>query len=87
MPKGVTRLEGFDAQIISLYVRGLSACDVQAHLRHMYQVEVSPDLISRVTGAVHEDVLAWRNRALEPVIPVIQPLQSQSRFHISINAK
>jgi transposase-like protein len=37
----------------------------------MYQVEVSPDLISRVTDAVHEDVLAWRNRPLEPVYPVV----------------
>jgi putative transposase len=48
-----------------------SVRDVQAHLRQMYQVEVSPDLISRVTDAVHEDVLAWRNRPLEPVYPVV----------------
>jgi len=71
VPKGVTRLAGFDGQIISLYARGLSVRDVQAHLRQMYQVEVSPDLISRVTDAVHEDVLAWRNRPLEPVYPVV----------------
>ena len=44
--KGVTRLEGFDAQIISLYARGLSVREVQGHLRQMYQVEVSPDLIT-----------------------------------------
>jgi transposase-like protein len=67
VPKGVTRLEGFDGQIISLYARGLSVREVQAHLRQMYQVEVSPDLISRVTDAVHEDVQAWRNRPLEAV--------------------
>lgn len=71
VPKGVTRLEGFDGQIISLYARGLSVRDVQAHLRQMYQVAVSPDLISRVTDAVHEDVLAWRNRPLEAVYPVV----------------
>ena len=71
VPKGVTRLAGFDAQIISLYARGLTVRDVAAHLRQMYQVEVSPDLISRVTDAVHEDVLAWRNRPLERVYPVV----------------
>jgi putative transposase len=71
VPKGVSRLDGFDAQIISLYARGLSVRDVQAHLRQMYQVEVSPDLISRVTDAVHEDVLAWRSRPLEPLYPVV----------------
>ena len=45
--------------------------DVQAHLRQMYQVDVSPDLISRVTDAVHEDVLAWRNQPLERLYPVV----------------
>ncbi len=71
VPKGVTRLAGFDAQVISLYARGLSARDVQAHLRQIYQVEVSPDLISHGTDAVHEDVLTWRNRLLEAVYPVV----------------
>ena len=71
VPKGVTRLEGINGQIISLYARGLSVRDVQAHLRQIYQVEVSPDLISRVTDAVLEDVLAWRNRPLERVYPVV----------------
>jgi len=46
-------------------------CAVQAHLRQTYQGEVSPDPVSRVTDAVHEDVLAWRNRPLEPVYPVV----------------
>lgn len=71
VPKGVTRLAGFDAQVISLYARGLSVREVQGHLREMYQVDVSPDLISRVTDAVHEDVLAWRNRPLDAVYPVV----------------
>ena len=34
------------------YARGLTTRDIQAHLREMYQVEVSPDLISRVTDGV-----------------------------------
>jgi len=71
VPKGVTRLEGINGQIISLYARGLTTRDVAAHLRQIYQVEVSPDLISRVTDAVLEDVLAWRSRPLERVYPVV----------------
>jgi putative transposase len=71
VPKGVTRLEGINGQIIGLYARGLSVRDVQAHLRQIYQVEVSPDLISRVTDAVLADVLAWRSRPLERVYPVV----------------
>jgi putative transposase len=71
VPKGVTRLEGFDDRIISLYARGLSVREVQGHLREMYQVEVSADLISRVTDAVLEEVTAWQSRPLDPVYPVV----------------
>lgn len=48
--KGQTRLDGFNDRIIALYARGLSTRDIRAHLREMYDVEVSPDLISRVTA-------------------------------------
>jgi transposase-like protein len=71
VPKGQTRLEGFDDRIVSLYARGLSVREIQGHLQELYGVEVSPDLISRVTDAVLEDVRAWQNRPLDPVYPVI----------------
>src|SRR5215470_1738379 len=50
--KGQTRLEGFNERIIALYARGMTTRDIRAHLREMYDVEVSADLISRVTDAV-----------------------------------
>src|SRR5262249_35477910 len=49
--KGQTRLEGFNERIIALYARGMTTRDIRAHLREMYQVDVSADLISRVTDA------------------------------------
>ena len=69
--KGQTRLEGFDDRIVSLYARGLSVREIQGHLQELYGIEVSPDLISRVTDAVLEDVREWQNRPLDPVYPVI----------------
>ena len=69
--KGQTRLDGFDDRIISLYARGLSVREIQAHRQELYGVEVSPDLISRVTDAVLEEVREWQNRPLDPVYPVI----------------
>ena len=53
--KGQTRIEGFDDRIISLYARGLSVREIQAHLHELYDVAVSPDLISRVTDAVLDE--------------------------------
>jgi putative transposase len=69
--KGQTRLDGFDDRVVSLYARGLSVREIQAHLSGLYGVEVSPDLNSRVTDAVLEDVREWQNRPLDPVYPVI----------------
>ena len=71
VPKGQRRIDGFDERIISLYARGLSVREIQAHLKEMYGVEVSPDLISRVTDAVLEDVRDWQSRPLDAVYPVV----------------
>ncbi len=56
--KGQTRFEGFDEKILSLYARGMSTREIQQHLEEIYQVEVSPTLISNVTEAVMEEVAA-----------------------------
>src|SRR5215475_10263496 len=69
--KGQTRLEGFNERIIALYARGMSTRDIRGHLREMYDVEVSPDLISRVTDAVVEELQDWQSRPLDRVYPVV----------------
>src|SRR5918995_1115132 len=65
------RFTGFDEKILALYARGMTVREIQAFLAEMYAVEVSPDLISTVTDAVHADVTAWQQRALEPMYPVV----------------
>src|SRR5579872_3466188 len=47
--KNQTRWTGFDDKILSLYARGMTTREIQGHLQKMYQVEVSPSLISEVT--------------------------------------
>ena len=65
------RFEGFDDKIISLYARGLSTREIQMHLEEIYQVEVSPGLISTVTEEVIDEVRAWQNRPLDEVYPIV----------------
>lgn len=65
------RLTGFDDKILALYARGLTVREIQAFLAEMYAIEVSPDFISTVTDAVHTEVSAWQQRALEPMYPVV----------------
>jgi putative transposase len=70
VPKGQTRFEGFDDKILSLYARGMTTRQIKQHLEEIYQVEVSPGLISSVTDAVIDEVRAWQSRPLEAVYPV-----------------
>jgi putative transposase len=69
--KGQTRLEGFNERIIALYARGMTTRDIGAHLREMYDVDVSPDLISRVTDGVPGELQEWQSRPLDAVYPVV----------------
>jgi putative transposase len=65
------RFPGFDDKIISMYARGMSTREIVGHLRDLYGIEVSPDLIGAVTDAVLEAVAAWQARPLETVHPLI----------------
>jgi putative transposase len=69
--KRQTRWVGFDEKVIALYARGLTVREIQAHLAEIYGTEVSPDLVSKITDTVLEDVKAWQTRPLEAVYPII----------------
>jgi transposase-like protein len=42
--------------------RGLTTGDIRAHLGEIYGVEVSRDLISRVTDGVADELHRWTSR-------------------------
>ncbi|NRP96182.1 Transposase, Mutator family [Marinobacterium sp. xm-g-59] len=69
--KGEKQLNGFDDRIISLYARGMTTRDIQAHFQDAYGVDVSPTFISQVTNAVMDEVTAWQNRPLDSVYPIV----------------
>lgn len=65
------RFPGFDDKIVSMYARGMSTREITGHLRDLYGIDVSPDLISTVTDAVLEEVAAWQARPLDPAYPLV----------------
>ena len=69
--KHCRRLPGFDDKVISMYARGMSTREICAHVRELYGVEVSPELISRVTDAVLEELKEWQSRPLESVYAIV----------------
>lgn len=65
------RLPDFDQKVIALYARGLTTRQIQAHLKELYRVEISPALISAVTEEVLEEVREWQARPLEKVYAIV----------------
>lgn len=71
VPKHQTRVPGLDEKILALYARGMSVRDIQRHLEDLYQVEVSPALISEVTDSIWEEVQSWQSRPLERLYAIV----------------
>ncbi len=69
--KGQRRFNGFDDKIISMYGLGMTTRDIQHHLKDIYKVDVSAELISKVTEEVLEEVHAWQKRPLEPLYSIV----------------
>lgn len=65
------RFPGFDDKIISMYARGMSTRDIQGHLRELYGIEASPQLISTITDAVLEEVNRWQGRPLDALYAIV----------------
>jgi putative transposase len=60
-----------DSQILSLYAKGMTTRDIVATFKEMYDVDVSPALISKVTDSVIEQVKEWQNRPLDALYPIV----------------
>jgi len=71
VPKYTRRLDGLAGNVISLYAKGLTTGEIQSHLLEMYDTDVSRDTISKITDAVVEDLVAWQNRPLDKIYPVL----------------
>jgi len=71
VPKGSRRLGGLDDMIISLYAGGMTIRDIEHHLVSTIGTELSRETISKITDEVEDEVLAWQQRPLEALYPVI----------------
>lgn len=71
IPKHQREFKGFDDKVLSMYSRGMTTREIQGHLKDIYAIDVSPELISRATDSVKELLDEWRSRTLEPFYPVL----------------
>lgn len=71
IPKRSRRLEGFNELICGLVSRGMTVRDIQAQVRDLYGVEISPELVSRITDEILPELRAWQARPLDAVYPIV----------------
>ena len=71
VPKHQRRLDGLSGNVISLYAKGLTTGEIQAHLEEIYDTEVSRETISKITDEIVADMAVWQNRPLDAVYPVL----------------
>ena len=71
VPKRARRLSNINEMILSLYSRGMTTSDIAAHLREVYGIEASKELVSNVTDVVVDEVKAWQSRPLDEVYPIM----------------
>lgn len=69
--KQQTRFTSMDDKILSLYAKGMTTREIVATFKEMYDADVSPSLISKVTDAVIEQVIEWQSRPLDEIYPIV----------------
>jgi putative transposase len=71
VPKYSRQLDGLADNVISLYAKGMTTGDIQAHLAEIYDTSISRETISKITDRILEDMNAWQNRPLDRLFPVL----------------
>lgn len=71
IPKGRRIEREITDKLLMMYASGLSTREASRLIEEMYQIEVTPALISRVTASVLERVREWRSRPLEACCPIV----------------
>lgn len=64
-------ISGLEEKIISMYAKGMTTRDIQAHIKDLYNYEISPETVSSITDKVLEKAREWQSRPLEPIYTVI----------------
>jgi transposase-like protein len=71
VPKYSRDVSGIEDKVISLYARGMSTRDIHDQIRDLYGVEVSAEMVSKITDRITPEIKEWQNRPLEKAYPLI----------------
>ena len=67
IPKYQRDISGIEEKVISLYARGMSTRDIHDQLQDLYGIELSAEMVSKITDKILPQVKEWQSRPLNPV--------------------
>ena len=68
IPKYQRDISGIEEKVISLYARGMSTRDIHDQLNDLYGIEVSAEMVSKITDKILPQVKEWQSRELTQII-------------------
>lgn len=71
VPKNKRDISGIEEKVISLYARGMSTRDIHDQVKEIYGIELSADMVSKITDSLIPIIKEWQNRPLEAVYPFV----------------
>ena len=71
IPKYQRDISGIEEKVISLYGRGMSTRDIHDQLQDLYGIEVSAEMVSKITDKILIDIKEWQSRPLNAAYPFI----------------
>lgn len=71
IPKHKRDISGIEEQVISLYARGMSTRDIHEQLQDLYGIELSAEMVSKITDRILPEIREWQSRPLESIYPFV----------------
>lgn len=69
--KNQRRMPSVESKVMHLYTNGMSTREISETFKELYDADVSPALISKITDAVIDKVTEWQSRPLDPIYPIV----------------
>lgn len=74
-PVAIKKYESIESsieeRIVSMYAKGMTTRDINAHMKDIYGVDVSADMVSAITDKVMPLVKEWQSRPLCPLYTIV----------------
>ena len=71
IPKYQRDISGIEEKVISLYARGMSTRDIHDQLQDLYGIELSAEMVSKITDKILPEIKEWQSRPLNPIYPFV----------------